>query len=403
MWIWPIIIVLALFVLWVLISLLMGNPIRVVRRRLFGTFLLEHLQALARLRLPIARSLGTVASRLPRASQRYLRNVEKNLNEGLLVGDAIACINRPPNNLHERLDDLLRKLQPVPLPRLVSPAEAEVLRIGEMSGDLERALGIVLKERRRFAELRNWLFGALLYPAAVMIVLGGLLAGVLTYIVPKFKAMFQEMDVELPVMTQLLLDVADVVKRGWYGVIFLIALLALILLRRFGLVRPLVRGRRRVSDWVRRGVYLVPFAYGAMRRALLAEFCRELGMLLRVGTPAPRALRVIAEGTLNPWFRDRVRRTAELCEGGVALGDALDRARLDYRAGWFARAAGTAGDLAGGLYELGEDYAARVSWTVSVAARLIPPLLILGVGLILAWSVVALLMPLLSLMNSMGG
>ena len=215
--------------------------------------------------------------------------------------------------------------------------------------------------------------------------------------------MFEELDVTLPRFTQYLMASARVFARFGFLVPGLILLAIPFFYWPSSWGRAMTRVERGFGEFLQRLVYFIPFMHGSLRRAHLAEFCRELGMLLRVGTPAPRAFRVIADGTMNPWFRDRVRRAAELCEGGVNLADALDRARLDHRVGWFARAAGTTGDLATGLYELGEDYAARTSWAISVAARLIPPMLILGVGFIVAWVVVALLLPLVSLMNAMGG
>jgi len=390
-------------VLWILVATAIGNPIRLFRRRIFSTFLMEHLAAITRLRLPWERSLDACGARLSRGSQRDLRDVSRNLNEGLLLGDALALAPRSPGNLVERFRRLVEAFQLLPPPKLVTPAEAEVLRVGEMSGDLERAFNELLKSRRRFGELRAWMYAALLYPIAVLLVLFGVISGVLTFIVPKFKMIFFEFDAPLPVMSLLVTDVADFVKYSSYWM-FPLLLLAIFIISRYSrLLRPLLRKRRLLSDLLQRAVYLLPFVHGSMRRMLLAEFCRELAMLLRVGTPVPRALRVIAEGTMNPWFRDRARRAAKLCESGIDPGAALDRVGLDHRAGWFARAAANTLDLADALHRLANDYLDHISWTASVALRLLPPIVIVCVGALVGFIVIGLFSPLVALVNLMGG
>ena len=400
---WLVVTVLLLPIVWLAISFLTGSPFRRIRRRMLSTFLLEHLHALARLHLPIAGSLEACASRLPRSSGRILRDLEDNLREGLLVADALVQAPRRGGWTFAHLEDVITDLQPASKVRLLSPAEAEVLRIGEMSGSLEHALGLVIKERQRFEELRNWLHAAFIYPAAVFIVLFAVVSGVLVFIVPKFKEMFVELDVELPVMTQGLMHVADSFAHRWYWGVAILVALGFLLVHREGLLRAFTRGPRRIADLFRRLAYWVPFAHGPMRRALLGEFCRELAMLLRVGTPASRALRVIAGGTMNPWFRDRVARAAESCERGVDLASALDNARLGRRAGWFAQAATDTSDIADALDGLGEDYMSQVSWAACVVGRIVPPAIILVLGIVIGVSVISLFLPLVTLMNNMGG
>ncbi len=381
-----------------------GNPIVAVRRRLFSTFLLEHILALTRLELPLQTSLSAFVSGISRGSRRDIEDLEQGLiKEGLLLGDALARVPRPYRDWFGWFVHLRPRIGPTPAKRLVTSSEAEVLRIGEMSGDLRRAIEVVLAERGRFADLKRSLYFAFLYPAQVLIIAGGIFSGILTYIMPKFRKMSYEMDVSLPAMTQNLTAFADFARNYWYWLVLFIIFLSSAFMRGRNLLRPLGRGSRTVSDFVQRLLYLVPFIHASMRRALLAEFCRELAMLLRVGTPAHRALQVISEGTMNPWFRDRVRRAAELCEQGVDLGAALDQARLDRRTGWFGGTSASNADLAEALHRLSEDYTSRIVWTTSVAARLVPPMIILCLGIFVGFAVIGLFLPLVKLMGSIGG
>jgi type II secretory pathway component PulF len=98
-----------------------------------------------------------------------------------------------------------------------------------------------------------------------------------------------------------------------------------------------------------------------------------------------------------------VRRAADLAERGVALGDAMDQAAVDRRAAWFARSLADRADLSEGLMRLGDDYAANFSWLASIAARTAPPLAIIAIGVLVACVVIGLYLPILKVMNSLGG
>jgi len=373
-----------------------------VRRNLLGAFLMEYLGMLAKLRLPLTQGAESCSRMLSRGSQRDLADVGRNLEEGMLIGDALANVPRWGSSFSDRLTRGLNNLRPYPQSRLVTAVEAETLRIGEMSGDLAGALNLVLQERRRYEEIRAWMTAALLYPVSVLLAVGAVLSGICLFIVPKFKQIFTELDIALPPMTQRTIQGADVMMGLWFWLIWLLAL-AWMVIPRLRRMRPLLRRRASLRDLIFRLPYLVAYYIPPLRRAMLAEFCTELGMLIRVGAPAHRALGLLAEGTMNPWFRDRIRAAAGLCEKGEHLSTALEKAGLDRRAAWFGRAASDEVELADSLGGLAEDYRARVSWVVSVGGHLIPPLLIIGIGFIVGFVVISLFMPLVKLMLSLGG
>ena len=87
---------------------------------------------------------------------------------------------------------------------------------------------------------------------------------------------------------------------------------------------------------------------------------------------------------MNPCFRDRVRKAAQLCESGIDLGEALNKAHLDPRIGWVGRLHPDAGSIADAFRQLHDDLLTRESSTVAVAAILFEPLFILAVGAMVA-------------------
>jgi type II secretory pathway component PulF len=385
------------FICFVVVNYWMG-----LLRRAFSLLVLEHLYALAKLGLPLTRGMRYCAEgTLSRTSREDLRAVERGLDQGMLVGDALAHV--PEGGL---LRHSSRLVAPSTAARLVSPAEAEVLRVGEMSGNLAQAVQFVITERRRHSSIRASLLAASFYPLALILAISFVATGLTMFIVPKFKKMFDELNVELPFLTRTLIGFTDVVGAHWYWFLMLLMMMGLSTVVTAGIVAPRLRARAR-HDWrwgepFERFIDRVPFVHRPLRRAQLAEFCHEMAMLLRVGTPTHRALRVIAEGTLSPWLRERATVAANAAEAGRGLGEALDAAGLDHRAAWFGHAFADREDMADALARLGDDYAERISWTAALVTRLLPPLVVLVLGTCVAWVVIALFLPLLKLIMSVG-
>ena len=169
--------------------------------------LLEHISALIRLGLPLKRGISSCGSEVTSLSRRDLEEIENQLGSGTLLGDALACVPYSLSSIGRRFFSFICLLQLRSSPRLVSPSEAEVLRMGERSGDLQEAIRMVLHERERSDDLSRLLRDALIYPVLVFVFMGVIASGILVYIVPKFQKMFAEFDVALPTITLLALDV----------------------------------------------------------------------------------------------------------------------------------------------------------------------------------------------------
>jgi len=371
-----------------------------VRRTLLSTLLLEQMSALIRLGLPLRRGLEPCEREIGRASRRDLEEVEAGLAAGELLGDALASVPSRGVSLRVLIFRFLCLVQFRPVPRLVSPAEAEALRIGERSGDLLGALDLVLRRRRRSHDIRRMLWNSLFYPLFAGMAAAALLGSVSIYIVPKMARMFEELDLALPTWTQ---RVIDLPYAHLYGCAVFAALFIFLIVRLAQLSRPLTPGRRSLTDWTRRILFLLPFIRGATRRLFLIEFCCEAAMLLRMGTPADRALEVIAEGTVHPVYQGRLMRAVEWLRRGEPLADSLEKAGFDGRVVMTVRMAESASDLPEALRSLGEEFAARSNWASNMVVQIVPPILILVLGLLIAAVVVGLFLPLVRLTYALSG
>ena len=265
-----------------------------VRRLLFSTFLLEHMRALMRLGLPLARGLDACSGQLGPHSARDLENVQEGLSRGELLGDALGRVPFGGVSLFVLVFRFLSFVLARPVARLVTPAEAEVLRIGERSGGLSEAVDLVLDERQRYEEIRSMLRNDLLYPLFLIVTVGAVATGIMTFIMPRMVRMLSDMGMDESFGLAASFAAFPIMKIGGWG-IFCAAMAVLIW--RFSLHgRPVANEDAPMRDGFRRLLYSVPLVRGALRAAFLIEFCRELGLLLRVETPLPQALEALCEG-----------------------------------------------------------------------------------------------------------
>jgi len=348
-----------------------------------GVSLLNHAAAMTRLGLPLRQGLKRCAGRLGKTARHELDAVLSGLDEGQLFGDAMS---RP----------LVRKrgeLRPKML-GLVSLAEAETLRAGEMSGNLGEAVALVVEGR-----MSGWRRSRALWGMAYsfLVLLAVAQAGVGFFVTnPMLLRMFKEFSMLLPPPTLLALAIGAPASAG-FRVLAAVGVLWVVIGRlgggwTLGRLPPL---------W-RRLAGLPACALGLGRRRWLARVCHDLAMLLRVGTPAPRALEIVAEATKNPWRADRLLKAARLCGQGVDLGAALTQARVDPAVAWVAGVQTHGGEISAALRRLGDEYVARAAWAERVALEVGSLVVIAIAGLFTVLMAFGLVLPIWKLAASMG-
>ena len=374
--------------------------ISAMRRALFSTFLLKHVHALIRLGLPLHKGLEPCGRRAVWGSENDLQEVIKGLDSGELFGEALARVPLPRTSSATEFVRLAGWVQLRPVPRLVSAAEAEALRIGEQSGNLRSAIELVLRQRRQSQDIRSMLKNTFFYPIAMGLIAGAILYGFSVFIMPKIERMFAELDVALPALTRFVFSIP---LAQISACIVLSTLLIVLFTRMLQRARPLsLRTDGSLVDLFQRVVFCLPLIRGATKRLFLTEFCKELAMLLRMGTPADHALAAIAGGTVHPVFRDKLNRAIGCIQQGERLPDALEKARFDARVVMAARMAESSSDLPAALLSLSEEFTARSLWATNLFVQLLPPILVLLLGLIIASIALSIFLPLICLMNKMG-
>ncbi len=195
-----------------------------------------------------------------------------------------------------------------------------LVRAGEMSGRLEGSLTQLHAYMERAQSLRSEVSNALIYPAFLLVGVLGSLALLLSYVVPQFVPIFADLGVPIPLITQAILLLGELLRD--YGLLLLALPVCVIWLTAIRLRRPEVRLR-----WERRWLTRRPLG-PFLQRLHAARLARTLGTLLQSGVALDRALVLTREVSRNAAIREALTMAAGRVKDGALLSAALAESRL---------------------------------------------------------------------------
>lgn len=270
------------------------------------------------------------------------------------------------------------------------------IKAGEAGGVLELVLSRLADFAEKSQKLNSRIKAALIYPILVLILAVSVLFFLITFIVPKFMQIFREMNVALPVATKILLLVSDFAKNQWpLGLaVVILLIIAYNISFRFTAMR-LMFDRIKLS---------IPVMGPLLRKIAIARFSRTLGTLLSSGVPILQALLVSKDTTGN----EIMARSIVNVHDSVREGETVAKPLL--KAGLFPAMAVnmiSVGEETGALdkmlLKIADVYDEEVDVTVTGLMSLLEPFLIIGMGLVVGFIVVAMFLPLFQLVTALGG
>lgn len=263
-----------------------------------------------------------------------------------------------------------------------------MVRAGEAGGALEAALARLAEFMERSRELRETVTSALIYPVILLVVAMLSVMLILTFVVPRFAGMFQEAGESLPLPTLVVMTVGQFVEQYWWVLGLIIAGVYLYL-------------RRELSDPVRRGrwhgwLLTLPLVGDLVAKLEVERFTRILGTLIANGVPLLNAISIAKQIIRNDVIGHGVARVEESVREGQGLARPLIRENIfPHLATQMLKVGEETGNLEGMLLELADIYEREVKNTIRRLVALIEPVLILGLGLLIAGIIMSLLVAIL--------
>ena len=281
-------------------------------------------------------------------------------------------------------------------PKVFDKLYSNMVAAGEAGGVLD----VVLRRLADFMEasqkLRRRIIGAMIYPAAVISFAVIIVLGIMIFIIPKFKDIFQSFGANLPAITVLLMSTSAWVKDQYGWAVILGAPLVIFLV--FKLMRQSPGGRYLVDVMKLK----IPVMGKILAKTAVARFSRTLGTLLTAGVPILEALAITRETTGNEVFTRALAKVHDGIREGEDFAAPLRQAKIvEPMVVNMIDVGEETGDLDKMLSKIADTYDEEVQTMVAAMVSLLEPVMVITLGVIVGFIVVAIFMPLPTLITSM--
>lgn len=280
-------------------------------------------------------------------------------------------------------------------PNVFSSTFVTMVRAGEASGTLELVIERFAEHIEQQVALVRKVQATLAYPILMLFVGIGVVVFLLTFVIPKVTQIFSDMGRALPVPTQILLAVSDGIRSGWW-IILLLVLCAVIGVWR---MRRTEGGRR----YTHRLLLRLPGIAGIYRPLIVGHMTRTLGMLLKNGVTLLKALHIVKSVADNRLMAHAIQNMIDGVQAGRDLSEFMDDPLVFPP---LSRQMVAAGERSGQLGEMllwvANDSENRVASRLQVVTSLMEPVMILLLGGIVGFVVIAIILPIFE-MSTLAG
>ena len=273
------------------------------------------------------------------------------------------------------------------------PLMTNIVRAGETGGFLEQALQSVATNYEAEVKLRAKIKSAMTYPVVVFVMAIVAVGAMLMFIVPVFAQMFADLDSELPAPTQFLVDLSGAMR--FIAPVMLVALVAGALWWRKNKHEEAVRAK--VDPWKLK----LPVFGPLFQKVAIARFTRNFGTMLGAGVPILQALDIVGDTAGNWVIEEAIRDVQQSVRTGNALSTPLAMHEVFPPMVVQMLAVGEdSGAMETMLTKISDFYDEEVETTTEQLTSLLEPMMIAFLGIIVGGMIIALYMPIFSIMDA---
>jgi type IV pilus assembly protein PilC len=282
-------------------------------------------------------------------------------------------------------------------PKVFNRLFVNMVKAGELGGVLEVVLNRLAEFMEKAQKIKGKVKAAMFYPVAVMVVAVAILTVLMVFVVPKFKQIFNDMleGQALPSFTQFILGISEFVAANvlltFVGMIVAFILFKLLLKTKFG---------RKIWD---RLILSFPVLGPVISKVAIARFTRTLGTLVSSGVPILQALTIVKETSGNVIISEAVTGIHESVKEGETITAPMEACRVFPP---MVISMVDVGEQTGALPEMlmkvADNYEEEVDNAVAALTSLLEPIMIVFLAVIVGSIVIALFLPLITLIDQLG-
>lgn len=275
-------------------------------------------------------------------------------------------------------------------PKAFSSLYVNMVSAGEASGTLEITLARLadfLDDQVRF---RGKFAAALAYPVLMTIIGVAVLFFLFSFVLPRVVGMFEDMKQQLPFMTIALLWIVQIVSKGWWAILIVLGGTFYYLRRYFS--TPVGKA------WLDDRILRVPVFGNLIKMIAVSRFTRTLGTLLHSGVPTLTALDIVKSVVGNTVLAGAIHKARENVREGESIAEPLRRSGLFPPVVIQMVGVGEkSGELEKMLLKISDSFDRTVETRITALMSLLEPVIILAMGLVVGFIVIAIMLPILQM------
>ena len=270
-----------------------------------------------------------------------------------------------------------------------------MVKAGETSGSMVEVLKRLADHYERFAEVRSKVTTALVYPLFVMGLGVVLIFIFMSYILPKFMAIFDGMNVNLPTSTRILQGMSSFFAAYWWAILIFGVVFSVLLKRYFATPN----GKQRLHGWL----LTAPLVSRIARPTYFGQFARTLGALMQNGVPVLTALKITENVVQNIVLQGAIAMTREGVTDGKTIAEPLGRSGVFPKLMVdLVHIGEKTGDVPAALDNLADTYDNELNVSLRVVTTLIEPILIVVIAGVVGFMLVGVLQAMFKITSSIG-
>lgn len=341
----------------------LGKPQGKIKSRQITIFS-RQLASLLRSGVPILNALNIIREQSENPHLKYiLHSIHNEIKEGATFSSVLAKY-----------------------PNIFSSLYIAMIRTGEDTGGLPEVLLRIADYRMKQEEMLSRFRMSLAYPILMAIVGLATVVFMLTFVMPRLMNIFVNLGEKLPLPTRILISISQRLRQWWFWIILILAIIILAIRRQ----AKTKTGKLSLSIFK---LYL-PILGNFILKAELSRFSRTLELLIKNGIPILKAIDIAIPVLENEVIKNQLRQSYKQLEQGGSFGRSLKNSKVFPL---FMSNLITVGEESGkldeALAEVASSYERDTDEAMRITASLLEPLMILGMGLIVGFIVVAMLLP----------
>ena len=278
-------------------------------------------------------------------------------------------------------------------PKVFNRLYVAMIEAGEASGTLDTVLDRVAIQIEKETQLKRRVKSAMLYPSVVLTFATLVLIGMLMFLVPIFVKIFQDLNGQLPTLTQMVVNASNALRDYWFIIFPVVAIGVFALLR----YKRTPQGR---ANWDRLKLRLPMKIGDVVQKVAMARFSRTLASLVSAGVDIVKALEITGSTAGNTVLEDALTEVRRRVHEGARIAQTMsDQPVFPPMVSQMVKIGEETGELDKMLSKIADFYEDEVDTAVAALTSIIEPIMMIGVGIMVGIIVIAMYMPMFKMLK----